>query len=78
MQTLKVPETAWARVESNFTSFFVIDSDGVYAQWLRTIILFAEQPGDATYEKRMVDGATRPGLRCCPLLLGSPTHTASH
>ena len=75
-QTLKVPETARALVEGNFTYFFDIDSDGVDAQWLRTIILFAEQPGDKTYEDRMVDGATpsarahaRPGLRRCSLIL---------
>eukprot|EP00892_Ulva_mutabilis_P004434 jgi/Ulvmu1/2362/UM013_0210.1 len=54
-QTLDVPRTAKALVEGNFTYFFDIDSDGVDAQWLRTIILFAEQPGDKTYEDRMVD-----------------------
>lgn len=59
-QTLKVPETAVSLVEGNFTYFFDIDSDGRDAQWLRTIILFAEPPGDKTYENRMIDGAAAP------------------
>lgn len=58
-----MPETAASLVEGNFTYFFDIDSDGRDAQWLRSIILFSEAPGDTTYEDRMIDGARL--LRTC-------------
>lgn len=53
-----MPETALSLVEGNFTYFFDIDSDGRDAQWLRTIFLFSEPPGDKTYENEMMDGTT--------------------
>ena len=60
-----MPETAASLVEGNFTYFFDIDSDGRDAQWLRSIILFSEAPGDKTYEDRMIDGVRHPRT-CLP------------
>jgi hypothetical protein len=52
-----VKETAAFFVRNNFTLFFDIDSDGRYAQWLHSIVVFDENDANSKTPKDNVYGA---------------------
>jgi hypothetical protein len=44
-------------VANNFTLFFDLNTDGVYAAYLHTIVLFSEPLKDTQYTESMMPGA---------------------
>jgi hypothetical protein len=70
-------------VDGNFTYFFDINSNGTYAQWLRSIVPFEDlkdDQGKNIYKEEVVDGPPcpcLPGMRrpCPPYMLQGCRHS---
>ena len=50
-------ETAAELVANNFTLFFDLNTDGVHADYLHTIVMFSEPRGNSDYYDSMLPGA---------------------